>query len=416
MVVIAATAATLLAVLTGPMAYLAPMGMTPLVGFVALALFLAAWPAMRATEQGAGGRVLRAGRAVWPLLAVGLASVLWSLEPSASAYKSGQIAILVLFGLVLVPALGNGSTVGATRVLAAAAVGFLAITPLILADIGLDGALTGWVRPVPEGALAASYSRGAAAHALFSLPLAIGLWRTGHRRLAVAVMIVAPMPFALEQTSAQLALVAGLVAAVAIFAVPRLRWLLLAGQIMFVLAVPLVLPYDNLGRLCTLIDSKASVIHRVTIWNFALDRWAEKPVAGWGLATSRFIPGGQGYADFMTPCGRAVGALPDGTTNLPRLLPLHTHNAAVQIWLELGAVGALALAWLVASLSFQGYARATDRMGKAAVAGLSSSAFVVAVVSFGAWQSWWWATIVLAIGLTAAALQSNGGRPSAGAR
>ena len=415
MVAIVASLGIFLAALTGPMAYLAPMGMTPLVGILALTLAFTAWPALRAAWRTSTG-ILYAGRAIWPLLAVGLASVVWSLEPSASLYKTGQIAILILFGMVLVPAFGSGSAIDPARVLTAAAIGFLAITPIVLADVGLDGALTGWVRPVPEGALAASYSRGAAAHALFSIPLAIGLWRMGRRRLAVAVLIVAPMPFALEQTSAQLALVAGLATAAAIFAVPRLRWLLLVGQTVLVLAVPVVLPHDNLDRLCGLIDSKASVIHRVTIWNFALDRWAEKPVAGWGLATSRFVPGGQGYADFMTPCGRAVGTLPDGTPNLPRLLPLHTHNAAVQVWLELGAVGALALAWLVAVLSVQGYARATDRLGRAAVAGLSTSAFTVAVVSFGAWQSWWWATIILAVGLTAAALQSSGGRPSAGAR
>lgn len=411
MIAITASLGTFLAALTGPVAYLAPMGMTPLVGLLALTLVLSVWPALRADR-----RLLLAGRAVWPLLAVGLASVLWSLEPSASLYKTGQIAVLILFGMVLIPAFGSGSAIDPARILTATAIGFLAITPIVLADVGLDGALSGWARPVPEGALAASYSRGAAVHALFALPLAIGLWRMGRRLLAVAILIVAPMPFALEQTSAQLALVAGLAAAATIFAVPRLRWLLLVGQTVFVLAVPVVLPYDNLGRLCGLIDSKASVIHRVTIWNFALDRWSEKPVAGWGLATSRFVPGGQGYADFMTPCGRPVGTLPDGTPNLPRLLPLHTHNAAVQVWLELGAVGALALAWLVAALSIQGYARATDRLGRAAVAGLSTSTFTVAVVSFGMWQSWWWATIILAVGLTVAALQSSGGRPSAGAR
>jgi O-antigen ligase len=108
--------------------------------------------------------------------------------------------------------------------------------------------------------------------------------------------------------------------------------------------------------------------------------------------------------------------LHDGRPNLPQLLPLHTHNAPVQVWLELGIFGALALAWLIAMLSWKGYAMARDRAGMAATAGLSAAFFVVAVVSFGAWQSWWWAAMLLALGVTGAALQSSGGKPSADAR
>ena len=35
-----------------------------------------------------------------------------------------------------------------------------------------------------------------------------------------------------------------------------------------------------------------SFIHRLLIWDFTLNRIAERPLFGWGLDTSRAIPGG----------------------------------------------------------------------------------------------------------------------------
>jgi len=407
---------TYLPVLIGPMAYLAPMGLTPLLALLALAVIAGSWHGARFVERGTGRSFMRAGLVVWPLLIIGLLSATWSISPAVSLGKTGQLAGLIVMGALLVPAIAVTLPIDRTRLLSATMIGFLVAAILVLADLVFGGGLSAWARPVPEGTLAASYSRGAATHAIFALPLFLGLWRHGRRRLALVSLVAALMPFGLEQASAQLALLVAIMTAVAVFAVPVLRWLLLGAQLAFVLAMPLALPYDYTEHLCPLIESKASIVHRVVIWNFAHERWSERPIAGWGLATTRHVPGGDGYADFMTPCGREIAVLPDGRPNLPQVLPLHTHNAAVQIWLELGIFGALALTWLIVVLSRRGYARARDRASVAAVASLSAAFFVVAVVSFGAWQSWWWAAMMLAAGVTSAALHASGGRPSADAR
>lgn len=407
---------TYLPVLIGPMAYLAPMGLTPLLALLALVVIAASWRRARAEERGAGMTFLQAGLAAWPLLLVGLLSAVWSISPAVSLGKTGQLAGLLVMGVLFVPAVAVTLPIDRTRLLSITTFGFLAAATLVLADLALDGGLSAWARPVPEGTLAASYSRGAATHAIFAVPLFLGLWRLGRRRLALVSFAAALMPFGLEQTSAQLALMIAVAAALTVLAVPVLRWLLLIAQLSFVMAIPLVLPYDYVEYLCPLIDTKASIVHRVVIWNFAHERWLERPTVGWGLASARHVPGGDGYADFITPCGRDVTALHDGRPNLPQLLPLHTHNAAVQVWLELGGLGALALAWLIVILSCRGYNMARDRAGMAATAGLSAAVFVVAMVSFGAWQSWWWAAMLLALGVAGAALQSSSGKPSADAR
>jgi O-antigen ligase len=115
------------------------------------------------------------------------------------------------------------------------------------------------------------------------------------------------------------------------------------------------------------------------------------------MEASREIPGGRGnppaeVLDRMRvtdPARRAWFAEPH-----VQILPLHPHNAALQVWLELGAVGAAlaaALAWLLGVAA----ARATC---PAAAAGALASGAVTAMLSFGAWQAWW-----IAAGLLAAA-------------
>src|SRR5262249_1513342 len=80
-------------------------------------------------------------------------------------------------------------------------------------------------------------------------------------------------------------------------------------------------------------DKQISLAHRRAIWAFAAARIAERPWLGWGLDSSRDIPGGH-------------AAYSPGT----EMLPLHPHDAAIQLWLELGVPGMLLGAAFVAAL------------------------------------------------------------------
>lgn len=118
--------------------------------------------------------------------------------------------------------------------------------------------------------------------------------------------------------------------------------------------------------------AKASWAARVAVWRFTAERIAERPLTGWGLDASRAFPGN---------------------------IPLHTHDLALQVWLELGAAGAALAAafwWLV----FEGCARlrARDPALGATATGAATAYLVVGALSFGAWQEWW-----LALGALAAA-------------
>jgi O-antigen ligase len=99
---------------------------------------------------------------------------------------------------------------------------------------------------------------------------------------------------------------------------------------------------------------------RMDYWSHAIDWLAIHPLRGWGLEASRmFGPG----------------------------IVLHPHNVPLQIWLELGAVGAIAAAafW---GLAFARLSRPAPSLAAAATAA-SAVVYVLFGVNFGVWQEWW---------------------------
>jgi O-antigen ligase len=125
---------------------------------------------------------------------------------------------------------------------------------------------------------------------------------------------------------------------------------------------------------------KISVGHRLLIWSFAGDRIAERPLTGWGLDASRAIPGGD---DPIRP-GEPW-------------MPLHPHNAALQVWLELGAPGAVLFA-LLAAFAWGVLARAEwPPLFAAGAGGSLTIAFVGCFGTYGMWQEWWLGTLSLSL-------------------
>lgn len=75
-----------------------------------------------------------------------------------------------------------------------------------------------------------------------------------------------------------------------------------------------------------------SVVYRMYAWEFVTDRIIERPVRGWGLGGSKKF-GGETAEIVNDPIMGDLG----------EPVPLHPHNGILQIWLELGAAGALAV-------------------------------------------------------------------------
>ncbi len=110
---------------------------------------------------------------------------------------------------------------------------------------------------------------------------------------------------------------------------------------------------------------------RLNIWTFAADHIQNHPFRGWGLDASRTF-------------GSAI--------------PLHTHNAQLQLWLELGAIGAALAGVFFCWLAYGAVRLAERSRGEAAMAaGALVSYLVIGGLSFGVWQEWWLASGALTL-------------------
>jgi O-antigen ligase len=99
---------------------------------------------------------------------------------------------------------------------------------------------------------------------------------------------------------------------------------------------------------------------RLGYWSHAIDWIGAHPIRGWGLDASRmFGPG----------------------------IKLHPHNNPLQVWMELGAIGAVLAAafWGVALIRLS---RPAPSLG-AASAAACAAVYLLFGVNFGVWQEWW---------------------------
>jgi O-antigen ligase len=215
---------------------------------------------------------------------------------------------------------------------------------------------------------------------LMAWPVGYTVWQRWKRAAIVVPVAVVAMVWLGTSMTAWIALAAGAGAFALVAFVGRrgATGLGLAAAVA-VLAAPMIAQAVTPDRVERMLDGvRPSAIHRIYTWEFTAARIAEHPFVGWGLDSSRAIPGGQ---ELVVENGPA--------------LSLHPHNASLQIWLELGLPGAVIMAALLLVI-----ARSVANLPPPAMAP-GAAAFVAAIVfanlSFGIWQNWW----VAALGLTA---------------
>src|SRR6516162_10025749 len=203
------------------------------------------------------------------------------------------------------------------------------------------------------------------------------------RRLRVCALLLAAatgaLIFILAGTTAKAALAAGLLVGILCFC-SRTRVAHAAAIISVFVIITAPLTFARLGWLPVLTETadavKLSAGHRLWIWSFAGDHIAQRPLAGWGLDSSRSIPGGK---DLVRPD--------------EIWLPLHPHNAPLQLWLELGVPGAVLFALIVALAWWVLTNAPWPPLFFAAAGGSLTTAFVGCFATYGIWQEWWLGTL-----------------------
>lgn len=377
----------------------APLGMAALFAIAAAAVLIhdmiaaRGWPRMTFATLSDLGDLRRYGVIAALLCLWMLASAVWAVRPDNAIGSLGQILGVMIATAILLATAARLDAAARRPVAYALWAGLLVALALFAVEL-FDNAWLGRLLhasgKVSADQLFSRYNRGLTVLLMLTFP-ALLLLKNSLARLALGVTSGAVV-LLYYGSSLQLAVIGAALTVALALALPRLMpWLIGAGLALFVAVAPLLPPLllQNIDvQEISARTHNVSIAHRFVVWRFAAEHIAEKPLFGWGMDAARSMPGGK----------EEVVLLPGPPPVYGEKLPLHTHNAPLQWWLELGLPGGILMALLWLGVLAVIARRVAGRADRAIALGGFVAAWIVANLSFGAWQSWWLSTL----GLTAA--------------
>jgi O-antigen ligase len=368
----------MLAILTPLSGFLGARGFAPEVGIAGLLCV----PLARPRDTEIAGLILFALLAEWALI-----SAFWSPAPlphdlhSLGRFTGLHVAQQVVYcGALIVTARTLPSPLAA-RALKWMAVGLLLLATILLFESLTDALarktverlagqkpsdITHWeLRAVAQG--------GYAMAALF-WPVSMALAAQRRRLMLAAFIVLCLADLVLLDISA---LILSLLISAVVFFLARWRGRIVALACMAVavlqtLLVPWLLLWMSRSGLSASLAPHLpkSWSARLRIWDFASTHMAQKPLFGWGLDSSR---------------------------TFGNRIPLHPHDAALQLWFELGVPGALIGAAIWGFVFWRLVKAAPDRPRFAATGcAVGTVCLTIGAFSFGLWQEWWLCLMALA--------------------
>ena len=361
------------AVLFFPLLVVVPRGIVPVVSVAGMCA-----TGLMASASGPRPRLTLASTAMvlGCVLVWGAASALWSVDSLRSLVIATRLFGLFAVGLALV---GAANCIEAPRRLTFLLLGGLALGIAMAAtDLFTAGAVGA---PFTDRAYqAARLNRASVSFAILLVPASAVLVCRGQVIFAlIMATTTTAMIYALAGTAAKAALAAGLPVGLVLY-LWQVRGARIGAMMSVLIIITAPLTFARFAQLPLVAETadavKLSAGHRLLIWSFAGDRIAERALAGWGLDAARAMPGGK---DLIRP----------GQT----WMPLHPHNVALQLWLELGVPGAVLFALLVA-LAWHALAAAPwPRLFVAAAGASLAIALIACFASYGIWEEWWLGTL-----------------------
>ena len=400
----------------GPVAVLASTQMTLVLGLAAICAL--------AVLIGRG-QDFRLGWPGWPrlvLLALFLAYVaagdLWTPMAPEGVDRAFRLAIALGLAILVAMALPGLNAPERARLARAWLVGLALAVLLLLAEAWSGNAILGALTGDDLSEWLPAHNRASGVLALM-LPVALaGLIRAGHRVWAglVALGLIGLIASGPSE-GALLAALCGAVASFLGWVRPRLTaGLILAGLAALALVLP-ELPRRT-SVMAPLVEAASdmgfSVQHRLVVLHFSAERIAERPWLGWGARASRELPGADRtvaeHAASLPEPWPVLAVTPSAA--LERVMPLHPHNAVIEARLELGLIGT---GLLLLALGACICPRRQPGPAVAAALGVTSAAATLWMTSYGLWQSWLIAAVLLAL-IGAALASAIVTRPDAGGR
>ena len=347
-----------------------------------------------------------------PLL--GAASYYWSFTPSESLKLAPIIGATILGGILLVNN-SNLETVSErsnfeTWIIAGGIIGFSFVFIENISDAALSRNVLDifGLNRADRMVKAREYNSGVSIAALFIWPFALAVSRRFALRFSIPIIAFGLIGIFMGDTTApSLALVVGFLAFIFYGVIRQKGSKILIGLVFAYTIVAPILP--NLLPDPRSSDSfltkyySSSDFHRYIIWTSAVDHIVEKPILGSGLDSTRALYSNKDMIRYDVE----IKSTGKKQYFLAEPIPLHPHNAILQIWLELGAAGAALLAFFLAcSLHYIG--KSTQNIWESAlIIGLFFTGLTISSLSYGVWQSWWLGSLVIASSLMAAVTRKS---------
>lgn len=203
--------------------------------------------------------------------------------------------------------------------------------------------------------------------------------------LAAILLVVFQHPRTHSQTSQMAIFVLAITLVLATLSVRLARW---AVGAMAACAVLFVIPASMAMYTAGLHEEKSlfrSARARVVIWNGFAEETLQRPIVGAGTHSSKYF----------RPEPSIVHKMQYNEVGLGFSARRHPHNMYLQIWYELGIVGALTFALLGYSL----WSRIRELPRKVAILVTGHFAVCTTIIapSYGLWQNWFQAAFVVSI-------------------
>lgn len=354
-------------------AIVSPPFIAPLVMVFATVIAVTGFEKFKPDFRQMGGLIAAVVLLTWALVSLG-----WSIDVELTLKRSLRLFLMIAMGtlaIVFIPRIAL-DTFRQKLIVICAATTILVVVADSLVGFTLGRALMDGGDPL---------DRSGPILVLLLWPVAVLAYRSfGLLGVIVIAVATAFSIGSLNNKAALLAFCVGSIGAFVVYLRPRTSGLIVAASVTFFVAVvPAGIGVFN-ESIRTAIQSShadASVRHRLFVWSFSAGKAIERPIAGWGMGTSRSVPGGEKIEEFFRRDGTVDGQ--------GQAIPLHPHNSFIQVFLELGAIGLLLTLTSLLFL-FRSLVRTAGNAGLSVpVVGFILSALVISSISFGAWQGWW---------------------------
>ena len=350
-------------------------------------------------------------------------SILWAPHFSQSFRLFGSLSALIASGIALCFLLRTLPTPDLKSLGTPFIKGTLIALAFLALDIFLKGSLRNALKTGNYALLQGNhglmpYSQGSTFLAVVLWPL-LGITYRFQKYLAAGIALLTPLLLTqLESHAAMMGVAVGLLVFFCVYALRKPALLFGSGLVFVVmitspqLVVNFLDPVEIEESLPQ--QAKASYSHRLWIWRYVAHRAFERPLLGWGLDASRDKELKQSMLWSSERFCLKEGQKGHVDNCANESIPLHPHNLALQIWLELGVVGSILAGFLIALFPIFIAYLPISRFGKSLAASTYASTLIISFVAYGAWQNWWVATFLIGICLTGWFLKTeankNGGK------